>query len=260
MHVKWFIMVGLLLAGMKMSAQQIISDFKTAKIVTENTAKAFVSEELYRLQNDTVKSNTLNILSAVTLRNSIYTMDMLERTNRAGFKRESKAYYRLVYEVNYFMESATALLKEASKNPHHMVFCTTQTAKLMLEAKNLVKYAVVVAMNGKVPNPFKINPDSLEKDIATVPNYIDDPDRDTLVTDGLNLLLPDDRYEILTETRLRLRAMRRAMDKMYWKLKTDFNVRNLIWAASRVDGRLYDRNVYAIEELKSNLQKAGGLW
>lgn len=242
------------------TAQEVIINRKNGQMVGLNTSAALTPESMYRLQNDTVRDNTLNILTSVTLRNTMYTMDMQARLNMNGFRKESRTYERLVWEIHYFIESAALLIKEASKNPHHAVFVTKQTAKLVLEARHFVRYAVVVAMNGKVPNPFKISVDSLEKDLATVPEYIYDEDKDSLATDGLNLLLPDDRMAIMNETRRRLARIRRAMDMMYWKLKTDFNVRNLIWTASRIDGRLYDRNVYVIEELKSNIDRAGGLW
>ena len=242
------------------AAQEVIINRKNAEIVSENTYAALTPESLYRIENDTVRDNTLSILTSVTLRNTMYSMDMQARLNMNGFRKESRTYERLVWEIHYFIESAAQLIREASKNPHHAVFVTRQTAKLVLEAKNFVRYAVVVAMNGKVPNPFKISVDSLDRDLSTVPDYIYDEDRDSLATDGLNLLLPDDSMAIMNETRRRLAKIRRAMDMMYWKLKTDFNVRNLIWTASRIDGRLYDRNVYVIEELKSNMERAGGLW
>lgn len=260
--MKWIIciLVMTVMALTPMTAQEIIINRRNAEIVQQNTSAAYTSEFLYRTENDTVRDNTLSVLTSVTLRNTMYSMDMQARLNMHGFRKESRTYERLVWEIHYLIESAAQLVKEASKNPHHSVFVTKQTAKLLLEARNFVRYAVVVAMNGKVPNPFKISVDSLEKDLATVPDYIYDEDKDSLATDGLNLLLPDDRMAIMNETRRRLFNIRRAMDMMYWKLKTDFNVRNLIWTASRIDGRLYDRNVYIIDELKANIKKADGLW
>ena len=241
-------------------AQKVVLDKKVTEMVNLNTAAAMVPETLYRQQNDSVKNNTNLILTAVTLRNTVMTLDMQARTNMKGFRKESRAFARLVYEVHAFVNAAVNVVTEGSKNPHHSVFITKQTTKLILEAKNMVKYAVVVAMKGQVPNPFKLNPDSLAKDLQKVPAYIYDAENDSVWVDKLNLLLPNDRMAIINETRRRLSKIRRAMELMYWKLKTDFNVRNLIWTASRVDGRLYDRNIMVVNQLKRNIEKADGLW
>lgn len=245
--------------GVSAQAQQVRMDYKTATMVEENTAVAAVPEGQYKNMNDTVKRNNERILAAVTLREQMLSMDMQARLNMNGFKRESRAFKRLVYEITYLTQSATLLLNEVSRNPEHSVFVTRQAAKLLLEAKNFVKYAVVVAMNGEVPNPFRLTVEDLEKDLYKVPIYNADAAPDERVDDSYNLLLPDDRIAIMQETRTQLRNIRRAMDQMYWKMKTEFTVRNLIWAASRQDGRRYDRTAYEAEQLKSNINRLG-LW
>jgi len=250
------LMLALLLSAGAATAQQVRPDKRTGQVITENTAVAKVPENTMEIMSDTVNQNTKRILTAVTLRNTMYSLDMQARENLNGFRRESRAYRRLVYEVVYLVQSATLLINEAARNPHHLVFVTTKTAKLLLEAKNFVKYAVVVAMNGNVPNPFRVSIEDFQADLARVPSYNADASTDQKVDDQYNLLLPDDRIAILQQTRTQLRNIRKAMDQMYWKLLTDFNVRNLIWAASRMDGKLYDRTAAEVQYLMSNLDRA----
>ena len=256
---KWMLIVAGCAMALSMQAQQVRMDYKTAKVIEENTAVAAVPESQYRNMNDSVMENNKRILAAVTLREQMLSMDMQARLNMNGFRRESRAFKRLVYEITYLTQSTTLLLNEARRNPEHSVFVTRQAAKLLLEAKNFVKYAVVVAMNGEVPNPFKLTVEDLEEDLYSIPTYNADAAPGERVNDSYNLLLPDDRIAIMQETRSQLRNIRRAMDQMYWKLKTEFTVRNLIWAASRQDGRRYDRTAYEAELLKSNISNLG-LW
>lgn len=258
-RIRGWILAVVCAMGVSAQAQQVKMDYKTATMVEQNTAVAAVPEGQYKNMNDTVKRNNERILAAVTLREQMLSMDMQARLNMNGFKRESRAFKRLVYEITYLTQSATLLLNEVSRNPEHSVFVTRQAAKLLLEAKNFVKYAVVVAMNGEVPNPFRLTVEDLEKDLYKVPIYNADAAPDERVDDSYNLLLPDDRIAIMQETRTQLRNIRRAMDQMYWKMKTEFTVRNLIWAASRQDGRRYDRTAYEAEQLKSNINRLG-LW
>lgn len=261
--VKYFIILFSFMGLVDNSLAQVVKapDMKTIEMIGLNTTEAYLMENKYYEQNDSVRKNGIRILTATTVRTLKNNLDMKERQRNRGFKKQTKLYYKLVNQVNLLLSDAARLITTAAKNPHHLVFVTTKTGKLLLEVKNMVKYTVVVAYNGKVPNPFKVNLDDLKDGKDDTPNYEDDKEVETdavtgeRLNDGYNLLLPDDRMEIMRTTISHIRNVRKAMNQVYYKLLTDFNVRNLIYTANRMDGKLYDNNVYVIEELKGNIDK-----
>lgn len=236
--------------------QHVVSDPLTTSVVVGNTSSAEASEILYETVQKNIRNKTANILTAVSARTIMYANDHEARkADKKAFRKEGMLYKQLVNEVGYLVNAVADFSKTAAKNPHKLLFSTKAATKVLLRAEDLVKNAVVIGMNSQVPNPFRVDIERFKKGTDTTPAYKDDSERNSKEEDGKNLLLPDERIEIIREALNGLRRLRSAVYTATYKLDTDFNVRNILRVVSPMDARLYERNDFAFEVINDDLNK-----
>ena len=211
------------------------TDPKTIAAVAANTAAAYAWENGYRINADTILMRSSSILASALIKQQMKNFDMEERQKLRNLGRDGMAYYMLVDETAKLVAAAVEYIRHVKEYPHNSFTCYKDLTMVMLEAKGLVKNAVVVGMGGKVPNPFKVDRDKLFNGTDNTPAYEDDADskdRDgKVVTDGDNLLLPDERYRIVNHTINKLRKLTLATITAANKLKYDYGWRKKMWEA-----------------------------
>lgn len=240
--------------GSESLSQEVVINYKNVEAVIENTAAALAQEELYYINNDSTRTATSDMLLSSTIRWQMVSMDMAQRKKLQGFDKESQLYLQLVRELKELTKEIARFSEAAVKDPKQMVFCLRSAAAITAAASDLAKTAVIVGMKGNVPDPAKVDPDKLKNKEDNTPELNRDPDTDrTTAEDNNNLLLPDERMNVVNETIERLRKMKWAVRCARYKLNTDFNFRNLLYTASPIDAQLVQNNRIAFETLKNDI-------
>lgn len=240
-------------------------DTKTARQVATNTAAAYAQETLHEIQQDTVMQRTNSLLAATLIHYNKYEMDMSQRLSDNGFRREGALYAKLVRECNRFVNLTGKFLNAAVHSPQNLTYCYRSAISLGNQARQAVKEAVVIGMNSKVPNPFKVNYNDLYNGIDTVPAYREDPevkyDEDEMkIIKERNLLLPDERIRIVNDAIMRLSTFNRTLTVMTWKLDTHFSFRELLRQYNRGDYIRLLNTEAAYAQVKNDLNKLQRLW
>lgn len=226
------------LAGVSANSQiryEVVEDPKTIAAVVANTAAAAAQEILYKNYNDTILMRSSMILASSLVKLEMKNLDMNARKDFTALDKANETYIMLVDETTRLTAAVTDFLKNARKYPHGTFECYKSITMLVMEAKALVKEAVVVGFGGKVPNPFKVDLKKLLTGQDNTPSYNNTPgDKDSngkKASDGDNLLLLDERLQIINHTIERIRQLRLATVAATWKLKTYYGWRNQLWNA-----------------------------
>ena len=221
--MRYMLMTFILFAAASTAEAQykVVYDKKTTQQVISNTGVAESNEILYTAQIDSTRKNRQKLLSKVTVRNVMKSADMLSRQSLGNLKREGAAYKAVCVEVGKLMRSVNRLIDNAREHPENAAFCYRKGAEVVAEATGLVEQMVVIAMNGKVPNPFNTSIEDLLKGKITNTKAFD-------TKDGTNLILADERIRICNNTFLGLRRLRRAVDIIAMKLNCHYTWRDLI--------------------------------
>lgn len=220
---QFYIMAFILCAGCGTMYGQykVVYDKETTKQVISNTGVAEGNEILYTAQVDSTRNNRQKLLSKVTVRNVMKSADMLARESLGNLKREGAAYKAVCVEIGRLMRSINRMIDNARNHPENAAFCYRKGAEVVAEATGLVEQMVVIAMNGKVPNPFKTSIEDLLQGKVVNPEAFD-------TKDGTNLILADERIRICNNTFYGLRRLRRAVDIIAFKLNCNYTWRDLI--------------------------------
>lgn len=220
--------------SMTAKAQGKENDPLAAAQVIANTVSATGAEELYRQSNKHIKDEKTRIAAGVLMR---YTVRMADKDSRERmiFNRNSSAYIELVREVSLFARDFAEMSSLIAKHPENSYIFLKSGTDLLMEAQSLVRNCVVIAMNAKVPDPWSVSYDKLTGGKETAPNYANDPKRSSDEEDHYNLLLPDERYRIVTMTLYRLQDLRRIMRSIIFRLRGTFRLRDLFRTADPYD-------------------------
>lgn len=218
-------MLALAASGTLEAQYRVVYDKKTTQQVISNTGVAEGNEILYTAQIDSTRKNRQKLLSKVTVRNVMKSADMLSRQSLGNLKREGTAYKAVCVEVGKLMRAINRMIDNARKHPENIAFCYRKGAEVVAEATGLVEQMVVIAMNGKVPNPFNTSIEDLLQGKITDTAAFDK-------NDGTNLILADERIRICNNTFLGIRRLRRAVDIIAFKLNCNYTWRDLIKSSS----------------------------
>lgn len=258
-----FVCLTVLCCTMAAGAQQVVIDTKTAAQMAKNTAEAYVQEHAHKLQNDTIKKRTINMLTSILTRNTMQTLDMNQRRSNSGFGRESALYGQLVREANRFIVYAAEFAKVAVMHPRNSAFCHQAVVSMAMQAKSVVKEAVVIGMNSRVPNPFKVDYNRWYNGTDTVSAYKDDADltdKDKELVKQTNLLLPDERIRIVNRAIYRLQEFNMTLRATTYKIKYHEGPKQFLRQMFRQDYNLMLANQYAFDQVKRDLDRLGRLW
>lgn len=261
------ILLGVLAVNTTSRAQgRVVHDTKTAKMVGENMGAALAGENLYTAQVDSTEKKRTSLLSKVTIRNIMKSADMLSRKNLGNLTAEGAAYSTICREIKRLMESISKLGKNAAKKPAAFYYCSKQTAEVLLEAEGYVEQAIVIAMNAKVPNPFKDDADNkgqsfwgggrpINKTTTFEQDELKKSPKDRK-TDGLNLLHADDRIRICNQTIYGLRRLRRMVDVISFKLKCNYTWKDAMAKTLGYEYYWAMGMAYEVERTKNSIKNA----
>ena len=210
----------LMLIGMMMALTMMAQKKAIQQIIT-NTATAVAGEVTYRMGADSILKDKNMTMAHAIFRYVLKSSDRDSREWQANFQNRI-VYRMLVRQCQYFMDDYNEMIKNAQKHPEHLANCITAGSELLLQAYSFVKHAVVVAMNSKVPLPWKVDYDEFIEGKDNTPIYANDAERDKKDVDNYNLLLPSERYNILNNTLSQLISMRVALRAVNARLSTDF--------------------------------------
>lgn len=249
------ILLGVLAVNTTAHAQgRVVHDTKTAKMVGENMGAALAGENLYTAQVDSTEKKRTSLLSKVTIRNIMKSADMLSRKNLGNLTAEGAAYSTICREIKRLMESISKLGKNAAKNPAAFYYCSKQTAEVLLEAEGYVEQAIVIAMNAKVPNPFRYSEGDKKAKTFEQDELKKSPkDRKT---DELNLLHADDRIRICNQTIYGLRRLRRMVDVISFKLKCNYTWKDAMAKTLGYEYYWAMGMAYEVERTKNSIKNA----
>lgn len=244
------------------SAQYVkpVFDKKTNAMMLLNTTTELAAEELVRTQADSIKTSTLDMMTSVLVRQNMNDLDMAQRKDLYDFRRESRIYRKLVYEAQRFITTAAEFCQVVSRNPVNTAYCYRHLAELSVLAKQEVKNAVVFGMDGKVPNPFKVNFSELLEGKVDAPDYREDADRDKEVFKSYNLLLPDERLTIVNGAIDKLKEYSRQLRRVTWKIQYHTGFRQALRQTAPYTSRMLTQTEFAVNEVLSDIDRAGGLF
>lgn len=224
------ILLGALALNITAQAQRVVHDTKTMLMVGQNTGVAEGNEVLYHAQVDSTRKKRASLLSKVTVRNMMKSADMLSRKSLGNLTAEGAAYSAICHETSRLLKSINNLLGNAAEHSENMPYCYKQAAEVVMEAKGYVEQTIAIAMNGKVPNPFNFDAESLaEGKIANAKTFEEEEmtkspkDRKT---DGPNLILADERIKICNQTIYGLRRLRRMVNIISFRLQCNYTWRD----------------------------------
>lgn len=239
---------------------EVVHDKKSTEMVAANMAAAMATETLHSAQIDSVKRRTLDIMSAVLIRQYMNDMDMAQRKDVSHFGPESRLYRKLVLECQRFVTETAMLCEVVSKNPVNTAYCYKHLAEISMLAKQEVKNAVIFGMDGKVPNPFKVNYDELLEGKVTVPLYIKDGDRDSVAFKTHNLLLPDERMTIVNNAIYKIRDYTRALRRVRTKIQYHTGFRQALRQTTPYVYRKVVATEMAVNNMIDNIERTCGLF
>ena len=261
-NMKRFLVVALMgvaVAGAQAQIQ-VVTDKKTTEMVAANTATAMATETLHSAQNDSIRRHNLDIMSSILFRQYMNDMDMAQRKDLGPYRQESRLYRKLVLECQRFVTQAAMLCEVVSKYPVNTVYCYKQLAELTMLAKQEVKNAVVFGMDGQVPNPFKVNYADLVEGKVTVPVYRQDADRDSVAFHTYNLLLPDERIQIIENALFKLKEYTRALRRVTYKIEYHTGFRQALRQTSPYAYRMVVTTERAVGNVMDDIDRTGRLF
>lgn len=241
-----FMIAAMLLACTGTKAQ------KAAKQVADNTLKAVASEALYMTWTDSMVSDKEMTLVHATARYMLKKKDMETREWNLDF--QNRIIYRmLVQQFNGLISDVNQLTRLVTQHPEHSAGCFKACSDMLLQAYALGKHAVVVAMNSKVPLPWKVKYGDFLEGKDETPPYERDPSRDPKDNDGTNLLLPTERYKILNDTYGRIIEMRLALNAVIAKFSVDMTWQKAVLYAVKFDDELHEVQKSVFQEFSSSI-------
>lgn len=204
-----------------------------------NTASAVAQEGLYLINTDSVLKDKSISTGHATFRYLLKQKDRQSREWQVGF--QNKMIYRmLVQQFNYLISDLNEMFDNARKHPEHMPACIMAGTDLLTQAYALGKHAVVVAMNSKVPLPWKVDYEKFLTGKDKTPNYENDKEKDKKDDDQQNLLLPSERYNILNNTLAQVMNLRMAIRAVNSKLSVDFTWQKGVEYALKFDNYVHE--------------------
>lgn len=230
----------MLLFAMSIQAQfmKYVYDPKTQAMVGANSSAASGQELIYSNEIDKQKEKREGILTKASMRNLVKSFDLAARKNIGDFGKQSVAFNSLCIETERLGVAIGKLLAAGEKSPENYVYCYKSAMSIFLEAKEAGERAIFIGMNGKVPNPFKnLDLNSLKTGTIELESSNADSDSETMSrkSDGLNLIMANDRLSICNEAIWKLRQLRRMCTVMTIKLQCDYRWTHLIKEASPYD-------------------------
>lgn len=239
---------------------EVVTDKKTTEMIVANTATAMATETLHSAQNDSIRRHTVDMMSSILFRQYMNDMDMAQRKDLGPYRQESRLYRKLVLECQRFVTQAAMLCEVVSKYPVNSVYCYKQLAELSMLARQEVKNAVVFGMDGQVPNPFKVNYADLIEGKVTVPVYRQDADRDSVAFHTYNLLLPDERMEIINNAIYKLKDYTRALRRTTYKIQYHTGFRQALRQTTPYAYRMLVNTERAVGNVMDDIDRAGRLF
>ena len=210
-----------------------------------NDAAAVAQEALFTVNYDSVRSDKTVSTAHALIRYSLKQQDRNSREWQVGF--QNKIIYRLlVQQFNYLIRDVNEMFDNARKHPEHMPACITAGSEILLKAYSLGKHAVVVAMNSKVPLPWKVDYDKFLEGKDNTPIYANDKEKGKNDDDRQNLLLPSERYNILNSTLSQVMDLRVAIRAVNSKLSVDMTWQKGVMYALKFDNYVHEahQNVF----------------
>ena len=211
---------------------KVVNDTKTQAMVAANAGAAAGSEKLYNDQADSTLNKRTKLLSKVMVRYMMKTAEKAAKENIGDVAAQGGAYVSLCSEVVKLTEAVEEFIKTAAKHPVAAFDYRKKAGGILLEAEEMVKRTIAVSMNGKLPNPFKYDPQKLaEGDMEgtkTLEEEESGKDDKKKNKDGANLLLADERIELCNQTIFELRHLRRAVRIATFKIDTKFRWSDLL--------------------------------
>lgn len=219
---------------------------------TLNTATAVSGELAYQAGADSIYDDKQISVVHATFRYMMKSKDMATREGILNFQNRM-VYKMLVNECNGFIRDMNEMMDAARQHPEHMAGCITSGTEMLLQAYSLVKHVVVVAMNSKVPLPWKVDYYDFLEGKDNTPKYENDPDRTEEETDKANLLLPTERFKITINAIVQLSYMRTAIRAVTSKLKVDFTWQKAVEYAVNFDSYIHEAQRRAFDTFGTNI-------
>lgn len=225
---------------------------KATKQALANTASAVAEEYLYYINADSIKSDKEISLAHATFRYMLKQKDMQSREWQIGFQNKI-AYKLLVGQCHYLIEDLNEMMDNARRHPEHMAMCITAGTDMLMQFYGIVRTVVVVAMNSKVPLPWKVDYEKFLNGEDNTPIYANDPDRKEEETDKANLLLPSERYTILNQAFTQIMNLRIAIQAVNYKLKVDLTWQKALETALLFDDQIKEAQRIAFTTIEASL-------
>lgn len=225
---------------------------KATKQAFKNTASAVAQEYLYYINADSINSDKEISLAHATFRYMLKQKDMQSREWQIGFQNKI-AYKMLVNQCHYFIQDLNEMMANARRHPEHMTMCITAGTDILMQFYATVRMVVVVAMNSKVPLPWKVDYEKFLEGKDNTPIYANDSERAEQETDKANLLLPSERYTILNQAFAQIMNLRMAIRAVNSKLMIDLTWQKALETALLFDDQIKEAHRTAFTTFEASL-------